>query len=92
MIILGVFWKRMNQPGAISGMLSGIIFTAGYIIYFKFINPSINTKEHWFLGISPEGIGTVGMILNFTVSIVVSHFTAPPPKHIEELVDRIRVP
>lgn len=91
-IILGVFWKRMNQAGAISGMVTGIFFTAGYIIYFKFLNPGANTKENWFLGISPEGIGTIGMCVNFLVSIVVSLFTPAPPKHIEELVERIRVP
>ncbi len=91
-IILGIFWKRMNQEGAISGMLSGIAFTAGYIIYFKFVNPAANTKNSWFLGISPEGIGTIGMTINFVVSIVVSLLTPPPPKHIGELVERIRVP
>jgi cation/acetate symporter len=64
-IILGIFSKRMNREGAIAGMISGITFTAAYIVYFKFINPAANTAAHWWLGISPEGIGAVGMLINF---------------------------
>lgn len=91
-IILGIFYKRMNKEGAIAGMLTGIIFTAAYIIYFKFINPAANTSENWFLGISPEGIGTVGMIINFTVSFIVAKITPAPPEDIQELVDSLRYP
>ena len=91
-IIMGIFSKRMNREGAILGMIAGITFTAAYIVYFKFIDPSANTAEHWWFGISPEGIGTVGMILNFAVAATVSYFTPPPPPHIIELVERIRVP
>ena len=91
-IIMGIFSKRMNREGAILGMIAGITFTAAYIVYFKFIDPSANTAEHWWFGISPEGIGTVGMILNFAVALTVSRFTPPPPPHIIELVERIRVP
>ena len=92
-IILGIFDKRTNMPGAISGMVVGIVFTAGYIIYFKFmVPPEINTAAHWWLGISPEGIGFVGALLNVVVTYAVSHTTAPPPAHIQELVDHIRVP
>ncbi|MCH8810655.1 MAG: cation acetate symporter [Gemmatimonadetes bacterium] len=91
-IIMGIFSKRMNREGAILGMIAGITFTAAYIVYFKFIDPSANTAEHWWFGISPEGIGTVGMILNFAVATTVSYFTPPPPPHIIELVERIRVP
>ena len=91
-IIMGIFSKRMNREGAILGMIAGITFTAAYIVYFKFIDPSANTAEHWWFGISPEGIGTVGMILNFAVAATVSRFTPPPPPHIIELVERIRVP
>ena len=94
-IIMGIFNKRMNKWGAISGMLTGLVFTLGYIIYFKgvFIEPfAANVKENWLFGVSPEGIGTVGMALNFIVAWVVSKFTAPPPPHIQHMVEDIRVP
>ncbi len=91
-IILGVFSKRMNREGAIAGMVTGILFTGAYIVYFKFVNPAANVAENWWLGISPEGIGAVGMVLNFAVALAVSRRTAPPPEHIRVLVDRIRVP
>jgi len=91
-IFLGIFDKRANRAGAISGMVVGITFTAAYIVYFKFINPDANTAEHWLFGISPEGIGLIGMLLNFAVTYAVSHLTAPPPAEIQDLVDHIRVP
>ena len=91
-IVMGIFSKRMNKEGAISGMITGLFFTASYIIYFKFINPSANSAENWWLGISPEGIGTLGMLFNFIVSNLVSRITSPPPKEIRELVDEIRIP
>ena len=91
-IIMGIFSKRMNKWGAISGMVVGITFTAAYIVYFKFIHPELNSAEHWWLGISPEGIGTIGMLLNFGVAGLVASATAPPPPHIQHLVDDIRVP
>ncbi len=91
-IILGIFSKRMNREGAIAGMLSGVLFTAAYIVYFKFVNPGANMAEIWWFGISPEGIGTLGMLLNFTVALLVSRFTPPPPEEVQQLVDRIRVP
>ena len=91
-ILLGIFYKRMNKEGAISGMLTGITFTAAYIIYFKFVNPAANVPERWFLGISPEGVGTVGMLLNFAVALTVSRFTPPPPAHVQALVENIRIP
>lgn len=91
-ILLGIFYKRMNKEAAIAGMLTGIIFTGGYIIYFKFINQAADTAEHWLMGVSPEGIGTIGMILNFAVALIVCRFTAPPPQEIQELVENIRVP
>ena len=77
---------------AVSGMVVGITFTAGYIIYFKFIEPDLNTADNWLWGISPEGIGTVGMVLNFAVAITVAKFTPAPPPRIQELVEDIRVP
>jgi len=91
-IILGIFWKRATREGAILGMITGITFTAAYIVYFKFVAPELNTAEHWWLGISPEGIGTVGMMINFAVTIVVSRITPEPPVNVRTLVDLVRVP
>ncbi|GER93274.1 cation acetate symporter [hot springs metagenome] len=91
-IIMGIFWKKTTKEGAILGMLSGIIFTAAYIIYFKFMNPALNKPEHWFLGISPEGIGTIGMVINFVVTFVVSKITKEPPKEVQEMVASLRYP
>ncbi len=88
-IIMGIFSKRMNMQGAIAGMISGIVFTAGYIVYFKFMG---GTKDQYILGISPEGIGTLGMLLNFLVSGIVSAITPAPPVRIQELVENIRIP
>ena len=94
-IIMGIFSKRLNKEGAIAGMLTGLIFTMGYILYFKgvFFEPmAANVPENWLFGISPEGIGTVGMLLNFIVAFVVSSFTSEPPQEIQEMVENIRVP
>jgi len=91
-ILLGIFSKRMNRAGAIAGMLSGIGFTAVYIIHFKFISPELNTPEHWLWGISPEGIGTVGMGINFVVATLFSRMTAPPSEAVQQLIEDIRVP
>jgi len=91
-IILGIFSKRMNKQGAIAGMISGITFTAAYIIYFKFISPETNDATHWWFGISPEGIGTLGMLINFVVALAVSRFSPPPPDDVQDLVERIRYP
>ncbi|RUO32798.1 sodium:solute symporter family protein [Aliidiomarina sanyensis] len=91
-IILGIFHKRMNSTGAIAGMVVGIIFTLSYIIYFRFINPAADTPENWWFGISPEGIGTVGMLLNFIVALTVLKFTKEAPKEIQDLVESIRYP
>jgi cation/acetate symporter len=91
-IILGIFSKRMNREGAIAGMLTGITFTALYIIYFKFIDPAANHAGHWWLGISPEGIGAVGMLLNFGIALAVSRITPPPPAPVQRMVEAIRIP
>ncbi len=91
-IILGIFTRRMNKYGAISGMITGIVFTACYIVFFKFVRPDLNVAEYWLFGISPEGIGAVGMVLNFIVATAVSKFTPPPPASIDALVNRIRAP
>ncbi len=91
-ILMGIFSKRMNKEGAIAGMVTGIGFTASYIIYFKFINPGANTPANWWFGISPEGIGTLGMVFNFIVSYAVSRLTPEPPQEVRDLVDHIRIP
>lgn len=91
-IIMGIFSKRMNKQGAIAGMVVGLIFTATYIVYFKLYNPEANLPENWWFGISPEGIGTLGMIFNFIVSIAVASMTPPPPAQITEMVETIRFP
>lgn len=89
-ILMGIFSKRANKAGAIAGMIVGIAFTLSYIIYFKTLNVELNNADHWWFGISPEGIGTLGMILNFIVVLVVSKVTAPPPQETQELVESIR--
>ena len=91
-IILGIFDKRMNKQGAISGMLGGFLFTASYIIYFKLANPALDSAEYWVFGISPEGIGTLGAILNLGIAYTVSGFTPPPPPSVQILVENIRLP
>ena len=91
-LLLGIFSKRANKEGAIAGMLVGLVFTFTYIAYFKFVAPELNTADHWLWGISPEGIGTIGMLLNFSIAIVVSRLTAEPPQSVQDLVDNIRIP
>jgi cation/acetate symporter len=90
-LVLGVFSKRTTKEGAITGMIAGILFTASYISYFRFIRPEAGAAE-WLLGISPEGIGALGMLLNFALTLIVSRFTAPPPEHVQRLVEEIRLP
>lgn len=90
-IILGIFYKKMNKEGAIAGMLAGIIFTVGYILYFKgiFITPLAENKpENWLFGISPEGIGTVGMVVNFVVAFAVSKVTKEVPQEVQDIVEQ----
>ena len=91
-IFMGIFTKRMNKEGAIAGMVTGLAFTFLYIAYFKLWNPDANVSANWLFGISPEGIGIIGMVINFTVAIVVSRMTDSPPLEIRKLVDSIRVP
>jgi len=91
-IILGIFHKKMSSKAAVAGMLAGIGFTASYIIYFKFINPAANFPDNWLLGISPEGIGTVGMVINFAVAFLVYRTSDEAPKEIQDMVEEIRYP
>ena len=88
-IILGIFYKRMNMQGAIAGMVTGLVFTAAYIYHFKYGG---GRPENYWFGITPEGIGTLGMLFNLVVSLVVSSFTPAPPKEIQDLVENIRIP
>ena len=88
-IILGIFDKRMNKEGAIAGILVGLIFTFGYIVYFVFMG---GAKEDYLFGIDPTGIGTIGTLLHIIVAFVVSRMTPPPPQEIQDLVERIRIP
>ncbi len=87
-ILMGVFSKRINREGAIAGMIAGIGLTLGYIIYFQFI---VDDQDYW-LGISPEGIGFIGMLVNFSVATLVSCVTPPPPASVVEMVEEIRLP
>lgn len=91
-LFLGIFYKRLNKEGAIAGMLGGLIFTATYIIYFKFINPSLNVEDYWLMSISPEGIGSIGMLINFVLAITISSLTKEPPREVYDMVDMIRKP
>ena len=91
-IFLGIFVKSMNREGAIAGMIAGLGLTWAYIGYFKFWAPEMNVAENWFLGISPEGIGMIGMIANFAVALAVARVTVPTPDEVKNLVDHIRVP
>ena len=91
-IIMGIFSKTMNKEGAIAGMVTGIGFTAAYIIFFKFVSPELNSAEHWLFGISPEGIGLIGMIVNFAVAAIVQRMTKETPEEIKEMVEGIRNP
>ena len=91
-LIMGIFSKRINSSGAITGMITGLLFTLSYIIFFKFIAPDFNNSDYWFLGISPEGIGIIGMLVNFFFAIAISLITKAPPEEIKNLVDKIRQP
>jgi len=91
-IILGIFYKKMNKEGAISGMVIGILSMLFYMTKFKFGWFGGGTQADWWFGISPEGFGTVAMVLNFVVSIVIMKFTPEPPKSVQDLVENIRIP
>ncbi len=91
-IIMGIFNRRMNRQGAVAGMVAGFAFTALYIIYFRFINPGADNPGSWLFGISPEGIGSLGALLNLAVAWTVSRFTPAPPAEVQALVADIRRP
>lgn len=98
-LTLGIFSKRMNKEGAIAGLIAGLFFTTFYVLKFKLseqwnLGPILgsNSKDDWWWGISPEGIGFIGMLINFAVAIIVSYLTPPPPREVQELVENIRIP
>ncbi len=92
-ILMGIFFKGVNREGAVAGMIAGLAFTLAYIVYFK--SPwfgAVNSAEHWLFGISPEGIGTIGMLINFAVAVACARFTPPTPNSVRAMVDAIRLP
>ena len=96
--ILGIFYKKMNKEGAVSGMIVGISLMVFYMLKFKFgifdggKTAVAGLKANWWFGISPEGFGSIAMLVNFTVSLIVNRFTAEPPKEVQEIVENIRIP
>jgi cation/acetate symporter len=88
-IVLGIFSKNANREGVVSGMVVGLVFTTAYIVYFRFMD---GKPDQYLFGISPEGIGTLGMLLNFAVAVTVSKFTPPPPADVQQIISQIRVP
>ncbi len=93
-IILGIFYKRMNKEGAIAGMVIGILTMLVYMMKYKlgWFDETLPSKDEWWFGISPEGFGSIAMLINFVVSIVVCQLTSAPPKEVQEIVENIRIP
>ncbi|MCL6266201.1 sodium:solute symporter family protein [Flagellimonas myxillae] len=94
-IVMGIFSKRMNREGAIAGMIAGLGITTYYIARFKLGwigNPETSGPDDWWFGISPEGFGTMGMLVNFAVALLISRFTAAPPEEVQQIVEDIRIP
>ena len=93
-IIMGIFYKKMNKEGAISGMIAGTVLMLYYMIKYKlgWFDNELPSSDEWWFNISPEGFGTIAMIINFIVSIVVLKFTSEPPDEIKKIVEDIRIP
>jgi len=91
-IVLGIFYKRMNKEGAIGGMIVGVLLMLFYMTKFKFGWFGGGTEADWWFGISPEGFGTLAMIVNFSISLIISKFTPAPPIEVQEIVENIRIP
>ncbi|MFT5484046.1 MAG: cation/acetate symporter, partial [Halieaceae bacterium] len=91
-IFMGIFFKGISKEGAITGMLLGLVMTFSYIVYFKFMFPELDNPNHWWFGISPQGIGVVGAMANAAAAVVISRFTPAPPKEVQAMVDSIRLP
>jgi cation/acetate symporter len=91
-ITIGIFWKRATKEGAMAAMVSGILFTGGYMLFYKALRPDLDAAGRWALGISPEGIGAVGVLVAAAVLVGVSLATAAPPKAVQDLVGSLRYP
>ena len=93
-IILGIFYKQMNKEGAIAGMVVGITSMMFYMIKYKlgWFDEVLPDKSEWWFGVSPEGFGSIAMLLNFIVSIIIMKFTPPPPEEVQQIVEDIRIP
>ena len=91
-ILMGIFSFRMNKEGAIAGMIVGLVFTFSYIAYFKFVAPQQNNAAYWLFGISPEGIGALGALLNFSTAALVCRGFSAPPDSVRKLIEHIRIP
>ncbi|MGB5273839.1 MAG: sodium:solute symporter family protein [Flavobacteriaceae bacterium] len=93
-IVLGIFYKKMNKEGAVTGMVVGITLMLYYMLKYKlgWFDDILPDKSEWWFGISPEGFGAVAMFANFLVSILVMQFTPPPPQHVQDIVEDIRIP
>ena len=89
---MGIFFRSINKEGAIIGMILGLITTLTYIIYFKFIFPDLNNANYWIFGISPEGFGVIGMLVNFIAAIICLRIFPKPPKEVDTILDSIRKP
>jgi len=88
-LVIGIFSRRIGKVAGILGMASGITFTLGYIIYFQF---GSGTPDQYLFGITPEGIGTIGMLINFAITLGLGYILPPPPQHIQDMVDSIHIP
>ncbi|WP_242346016.1 sodium:solute symporter family protein [Anaeromyxobacter terrae] len=91
-LVLGIFWRRATREGAIAGMVAGLLVTSAYVVWFRHLHPELNGPEHWWLGISPEGIGALGTLVNAAVLTAVSLATPAPPREVQELVASLRYP
>jgi cation/acetate symporter len=91
-VVAGIFWKRATREGAIAAMIAGVLFTGGYVGWFKHLRPDLDGPAHWLLGISPQGIGAVGMLVAAAVLVAVSLATRAPPREVQELVASLRYP
>ncbi|MBT8271621.1 MAG: cation acetate symporter, partial [Bacteroidia bacterium] len=93
-IVLGIFYKRMNKEGAITGMVVGILLMMYYIVKYKFgwLDETLPGEEEWWFGISPEGFGSIAMMVNFLVAILVMRFSPKPPSEVQDIVEYIRIP
>ena len=89
---MGIFYKAANKEGVIAGMLAGLTITLSYIVYFKFYAPGLNNASHWFLGISPEGFGVIGMLTNLLIILLATKCFPKPPSEVYKMIDEIRQP